>query len=169
LDWAAFVVEFLHILAAMLWFGGVLYLDFIIIPTFLALPSTISRPASIGLSSRATRIIPGVAIAVIVLGILRGTLFGPIKSLDILLNTNYGITWLVALLLAIATYGWGEFMIARLSISLFRDDANWVLDAQGNPPPATQALLKRLQRNGLLELVGFLAILVCMVLLSMGQ
>jgi uncharacterized membrane protein len=168
MDWAAFVAEFLHILLGIFWFGGVLYLDFIVIPSFLALPPTVFRPASLGLAKRGGQVIPGVAIGVIVLGIVRGTVFGPIKSADAL-GTNYGLTWLAALVIAIVTFAWGYFMLARPSERLFSDDANWALDATGNPPPATQALLKVIQRNGLIELLFFLAILVCMVLLSMGQ
>jgi hypothetical protein len=55
-------------------------------------------------------VIIGAASAVIVLGILRGTVFGQIKTLDAL-TTTYGLTWLVALVLALFTFYWGYRVI----------------------------------------------------------
>ena len=37
------------------------------------------------------------SILVILLGILHGTVFGPIKSLSFLFGTAYGITWIITL------------------------------------------------------------------------
>jgi uncharacterized membrane protein len=168
-DMAAYVTEFLHIFAEIFWFGSVLYSDFILIPSLMSLPPATARPASLTLVTRSDRVMPGVAIGVIVLGFIRGTVFGPIKSVDVLVNTHYGITWLVALILAVVTLLWGLFMLGRYGKQLFSDDANWVFDAQGQPPAATQVLIGKLRRNGMIELGLFLLILVCMVAMSMGE
>jgi putative copper export protein len=169
MDWARYVVELFHILAGIFWFGAILYIDFVVIPAFLPLPPAIQRPASQALAKRAMRVVPPAAVAVIVLGILRGTIWGPIQSVDALLNTNYGLTWLAALVLAIATYAWGDRTVAGLSTRLFNDDSYWVLSADGQPPAKTTQLLATLRRNGMVELVLFLLIIAAMVLLSMGQ
>ena len=102
MDWIVVAVQWLHVVLGVFWFGAVLYSDFILIPALNTLPLPTQKSVGAALGARANRILPPVAVAVVLLGILRGTVFGPIKSLDAL-TTPYGITWLVALLVTIAT------------------------------------------------------------------
>ena len=95
MDWIVFGVQWLHVLLGIFWFGSTLYLDFVLIPALMTLPLGEQRRAGAAIGARAVPIFTGVAVAVIVLGILRGTVFGQIKSLDAL-GTQYGVTWLVA-------------------------------------------------------------------------
>jgi hypothetical protein len=44
---------------------------------------------------------------VVLLGLVRGTALGPIRSRDTLLGTAYGVTWLVALFIALFLTIWG--------------------------------------------------------------
>jgi hypothetical protein len=105
-DWLQFGVQWLHVLAAITWFGAVIYTDFILIPGLMKLPIDQQRTAGGAVGEQAFRVIVGAATATIILGVLRGTLFGQIRSVDALLGTSYGITWLVALVVAIVTFSW---------------------------------------------------------------
>jgi hypothetical protein len=105
-----------------------------------------------------------VAPAVIVLGIVRGTLLGPIKGADALFGSAYGITWLVALVVAILTFLWGRFVIGP---TVERMNAI-PLAANGSAAPELEAAISRAKLVVILELVGFLTIFTCMILMRFG-
>jgi len=104
---------------------------------------------------------------VILLGILRGTVFGQLRSLDAL-TTAYGITWLVALVFAIGTFVWGLRVIGPSLERLATIPDAEALNADGSATPALAALIARVKRVVLLELVGFLVIFTCMILMRFG-
>lgn len=87
MDWVVFGAQWLHILLGILWFGNPLVLAAIIIPALNRLPITAQREIGGHLGERSERAFLVVAPAVIILGIIRGTLLGPIKSADILFGT----------------------------------------------------------------------------------
>ena len=164
MDWVLFAVQWLHVLLAMLWFGGLLYADFILIPAFSTLPLQTQRAAAAALGVRANRIIPPVAGLVILLGILRGTVFGQIRSLDALTST-YGITWLVALVVAIGTFVFGLRVIGPSLERLGTIPEAEAMNPDGSPSAKLQLLLEAAKRNSLLELLGFFVIFTCMILM----
>jgi uncharacterized membrane protein len=163
-DWLVFVVQWLHVLLAILWFGYSLSLATITIPALSRLP--LVRQQEIGglLGERGLRVIDLVAPAVVVLGVIRGTLYGPIKDADALFGTAYGITWLVALVLAIGTFLWGRYVIVPATRALSRAPVN----PDGSPTPELVAALSRAKTVTVLELLGFVAIFTCMILMRFG-
>ena len=164
MDWVQFAVQWLHVIAAITWFGSVIYADFILIPAITTLPPREQRSAGGAIGAQATKVIPPAAIAVIVLGILRGTVWGRIHSVDTL-TTTYGIVWLVALVLAVATFAFGKLVIepsiARLNAFSLED----AVLADGRPNPALTVAVDAIKRNALLELGLFLVIFTCMILM----
>ncbi|HEX3270436.1 MAG TPA: hypothetical protein VHR15_07285, partial [Ktedonobacterales bacterium] len=104
------VVQWLHVITAVMWFGTTLFLDLILIPTLTTFPISQQREFNARLIPNMVRIIAPTALAVVILGLLRGTVFGPVKSLDYLFGTAYGWTFLIALLLAVGTILWGQFI-----------------------------------------------------------
>ncbi len=98
------------------------------------------------------------------MGILRGTLLGPIRSLDTLFGTGYGITWLVALVAAIATFLWGRLVIDAGVKAMNRVPLN----PDGSAGEQLVAATDRVKRLAVLELVGFLVIFTCMILMRFG-
>ena len=108
MDWLQFGIQWLHVLAGITWFGAVIYNDFILIPGLMKLPIGVQRDAGQAVGAQANKVIIPAATAVIVLGILRGTIFGSIRSTDALFGTSYGITWLVAIVFAISAYLWAS-------------------------------------------------------------
>ena len=164
MDWAQFIVQWLHVIAAITWFGAVIYGDFILIPAIMTLKPDVQRAAGGAIGMRASKIIPGVAMAVILLGFLRGTVWGRIHGLDTL-TTTYGYLWLLGLVLALATFAFGkrilEPAIGRLNAI---DPANATLP-DGRPNPELVAAAGDLKRLGMIELGLFLVIFTCMILM----
>jgi uncharacterized membrane protein len=163
-DWLVFGVQWLHLFFGIFWFGAVLYGDFILIPAITTLPLNSQREMSSAIGPRAARIILPVSSLVILLGILRGTVFGRIKSLDAL-TTQYGIIWIIALIAALATFYWGTRVIVPAVERLNVISAQDAVGADGAPTPAFSAAIDRVKRVTLLELIGFFVIFTCMILM----
>lgn len=167
MDWALFAVQWLHVLLGITWFGAAITANLIFVPALSRLPLDRQREVGGPYGEVSQRIIPIVAVGVIVLGILRGTVFGQIKSLDAL-TTAYGLTWLLALILATATFAWGKW---RIEPALHRMNAipiDQALDSDGRPSPAMSAALDSVKRVAGLELIGFIAVFTCMILMRFG-
>lgn len=104
----------------------------------------------------------------IVLGVLRGTVWGQLKTVDAVFATTYGRTWLVALIATILTAAWGERVISpaidRINSIALAD----AVTADGRPTPALAAFIGAAKRNAALELLGFFVIFTCMILMRFG-
>ena len=106
MDWGVFVVQWLHVILGIFWFGNSLTLDLIVIPALNRLPIVTQRQIGAEIGKRSSPIFRVVVPILILLGFIRGTVYGPIKGVEAL-GTAYGITWLVALTLTIGVYLWG--------------------------------------------------------------
>jgi uncharacterized membrane protein len=163
-DWIVIVVQWLHVLLGILWFGNALVLDVIVIPAINRLPIVRQREVAALIGARATPIFHVVVPTIIVLGVVRGTLLGPIKGLDVLVGTAYGLTWLVALTVTVLTYLWGLFVI----IPGLRVMERAPLNPDGSPTPVLEAATDRVKLLVSLELIGFVVIFTCMILMRFG-
>jgi uncharacterized membrane protein len=167
MDWALFAVQWLHVFFGIFWFGTVLYSDFILVPALNTLPLDRQREFGSALGRRIVRVIPVVAGLTILLGIIRGIFFSGINSLDAL-TTTYGLTWLVALVAAIATYLWGDRVIRPDIERLVAMPDAAATGAEASGTVGLSALTDRIKRNSMLELLGFLVIFTCMILMRLG-
>lgn len=163
MDWLQFIVQWLHVLLGILWFGAALYTDVILIPAISAFSLEKQRELGAALGVRGTAVFRIVGPAIIVLGFVRGTVFGPIKSIDAL-TTAYGITWLVALVVALALYRWAFTTYAGALHAL----TTVPLAPDGSATPEVVAATERVKRLAVLELVFFFVIFTCMVLMRFG-
>jgi uncharacterized membrane protein len=164
MDWVVVTVQWLHVLLGILWFGNALVLDVIVIPAINRLPIVAQREVASYIGSRATPIFQMVVPAIIVLGIVRGTLLGPIKSIEVLFGSAYGLTWLTALGVTLLTYLFGLFVITP---ALRRMDLS-AIGPDGSATPALVASTNQVKRLVALELGGFLVIFTCMILMRFG-
>lgn len=164
MDWVVIVVQWLHVLLGILWFGNALVLDVIVIPAINRLPIVRQREVAALIGARATPIFHVVVPLIIVLGVVRGTLLGPIKGLDVLVGTAYGLTWLVALTVTVLTYLWGLFVI----IPGLRVMERAPINPDGSPTPELEAATNRVKLLVSLELIGFAIIFTCMILMRFG-
>lgn len=164
MDWFVVVVQWLHVLLGILWFGNALVLDVIVIPAINRLPIVAQREISSSIGSRATPIFHVVVPVTVVLGVIRGTFLGPIKSIDIMFGTGYGLTWLAALTATILTYLFGLFVL----VPALRAMDLVPVGPDGSPTPALAAATNQVKRLMGLELIGFLIIFTCMILMRFG-
>jgi uncharacterized membrane protein len=164
MDWVVFGVQWLHVLLGMFWFGNALVLDVIVIPAINRLPIIRQREIASLIGARATPIFVVVPILIVALGVVRGTWLGPIRTVDVLFGTAYGITWLVALVVTVLVYLWGLFVILP---ALRAMDAMPVA-ADGGPTPELEAATNRVKAVVSLELIGFFVIFTCMILMRFG-
>ena len=166
-NWGQFVVQWLHVGLGVLWFGTVLYNATILIPAISRLPLSTQRQVGRAIGEQGFRVIRPVSALVILLGIVRGTVYGPIKSLEDL-TTGYGVTWLVALAFSIGAATWAELTVKP---ALERIDAIpevEALSSDGTPTPALAAAIGEAKRVTILELGFFMVIFTCMILMRSG-
>ena len=97
MNWLTVIVHWLHVLFAVTWFGGHIARVLLVEPAVRTLPPESQAAFNRYVEKYATRLYVPVIIGVGITGILRGTLFGPVKSLDALLGTPYGLTFLAAI------------------------------------------------------------------------
>ncbi len=164
MNWLQFAVQWLHVILGMLWLGGALYTNLILIPALGRLPLVTQREVGVQIGHVAGRVFTVAPIGLVILGVIRGTLFGPIHDVDDLLGTAYGLTWLTALLVTVATWVWGKFMIEGALAEM----NSVALNADGTMSPAGFAALNRVKVVGALELLGFAVIFSCMILMRFG-
>lgn len=150
------VVHWLHVLAGLVWFGGQVFANLVLWPLLLSRPAAEARDFVQGMGRWAGPLMGGSGMAVLLLGILRGTWLGPIRSLDALLSTAYGLTFLAALLLTVLVMGHAGRERERMMHKIWDGDAF---------QPGASAYLRR---NGTVTLAGLSGIVLCMVLMRFG-
>ena len=164
MEWPVVAVQWLHVLLGILWFGNALVLDVIVIPAINRLPIVSQREVASYIGSRATPIFHVVVPSIVILGIVRGTVLGPIKSVDVLFGSAYGWTWLAALVVTMLTYLFGLFVL----VPALRLMDQAPLAPDGSSTPSLAAATDRVKRLVGLELIGFLVIFTCMILMRFG-
>ncbi len=167
MDWFLFVVQWLHVLLGITWFGASLTANLIFIPALMRLPLDRQREVAGYYGERAEKVINIAAMGVILLGILRGTVFGQIKSLDAL-TTTYGITWLVGLVVATGLFIWGKRVLEPAIDRMNAIPVSEAFQPDGSPSPAMAAAINTLKRMSGMELLAFAVILTCMILMRFG-
>jgi uncharacterized membrane protein len=166
--WGLITIQWLHVFSGIFWFGSTLYLDVVVIPAVMTLPVAQQRTVSKPLTRFSERVIIPTGILVMLLGVLRGIVFGPVRSLDFLFGTAYGITFLIAGLAALATFAWSRLVLARAARRLDTFPLAEVGQPDGEGAPAFAAQVQRVKRWALLELLGFFVIFTCMILMRFG-
>jgi putative copper export protein len=153
-----FIVHWLHTLCAIFWFGGIMYVNAVIGPAMLRLGPAAQAAAGDQLARQAVRVTRPIALLTIVLGVVLGTAFGPVKHVADLLGSAYGIYFLIALVLSLAVYLWGQLLTARTALSV-----------AATPDAGRAAVVRRVIMQSGIELIGFLAIFTCMVLMHFTE
>jgi uncharacterized membrane protein len=152
--WVLGVLLYLHVLGAIFWFGSGLMLQFVFIPALKGLPYEAQHPWLQALSANYSRMIGPVGGMTVLLGILRGAFAGVFGSL----NTPYGITFVVAFVLAVPVIIVGARFIGptaeKLAAAATREE---VLSLAG-----------RISRYGRVEASGMLVMLGLMVAMHAG-
>ena len=152
--WVLSVLLFVHVLGAIFWFGSGLMLQLVFIPALRTMPYEAQHPWLQALSGNYSRIIGPVGGLTILFGILRGAFAGVFSSLD----TPYGITFVVAFVLAVPVIIVGARFIGptaqKMAAAASRDEV--------------LALAKQITRYGRMESGGMAVMLALMVAMHAG-
>jgi hypothetical protein len=162
------VIQWEHVLLGIVWFGGTLNFDDVVIPALMTLPLEQQRAVSRPLTLFTNRLLFPASILVILLGLVRGTLFGPVQSWNFLIGTAYGLTFLVASLAAVVTFLWGHFVIDPAARRLDAFPLTEVAKPGGAAALAFAAQVNRLKVLSILQMLGFFVIFTCMILMRFG-
>lgn len=157
------IVHFLHVASGAAWLGGSLFANLFLVPFALRQPIDRRRTLIESLLLGPERIMIGAALLVVVTGLLRGIIFGPITSLDAL-GRPYGLVWLLSLIIVAMVFVTGGRVTGPAIHRLTQEDDLW--DHQ--PAAATrrrEAISRRLIIGFRVELGGILVVLGLMVLL----
>lgn len=150
------VVQWLHVLGAIFWFGGTLFMNVVVIPGLRTMSAPAQQEFGVAVG-RTARIVLPIAYVTIALGVIRGTLFGPVKSTEFLFGTAYGWTWLFALTVAIVLVLYGQLVLEP-----FRERIRHAT------PEEAPAMVRRAAALFGTELIMFFAIFTAMILMRFG-
>lgn len=153
---------FIHILFAMIWVGGILFVGWGLFPATKKFGFVMQRKILLAVMKWAHPFLIAAGLLVIVTGILLGVVFAPLTNWDIILESSYGRKWLTALGVGVFTLFWGTFVGFLQMKRLFQTDFYWIEAEKGKGMP----LYKELFRLAILESVevaGFLVLLYIMV------
>jgi uncharacterized membrane protein len=149
------VVQWLHVLGGIFWFGGSLYITLVLIPSLQSLPRERQQEVALRVGELTTKVLRPTAYLVVALGFIRGTFLGRLHSVQDVLGSPYGVTWLTALVATIALQVFIEGLmdpdVRRLNLA--KTDVEYA------------ATLGRVKAFAVIELLGFLAIFTCMILM----
>lgn len=162
------VVHWLHVVAAVLWVGATVALSVLVMPVAASLPPEQHRRFGRALAPRLTRFFAIVAGLVMLLGLIRGTVLGPIQSVGVLFGTAYGWTWLAALVITAGLMFIGARFVGPTTERMYADDSLWSAAPGQRPSAGLDAHLQLLRTLGLIEMAGFGVVIVLMVLMRFG-
>ena len=166
--WVVILIRWLHIFLGIFWFGSMLYVGLVLVPVLRRLPLEQQRTISGPINEQAGRVLFPVSILVIILGLVQGIFLGPIRSLDYLVGTSYGLTFLIAALVAVATAVWGSVILTGAIQRLEMFPLEGVRQPDSNVVVDFAAQMQRVRLFVLIELLGFLVIFTCMILMHFG-
>ncbi len=150
-------IQWLHVLGGIFWFGSTLFVSLILAPAMMSLPPRTTEPVFRATTKRARVVLETVGAITVLLGIIRGTLLGPVQSVQFLLGTPYGITWSIALALGLGILAWSHFVLGPSTDRL-----------RGAMAAGDTAAMRRGMAEILVELIGFFGIFTCMILMRFG-
>ncbi|MDQ6691410.1 MAG: hypothetical protein M3Z13_01455 [Candidatus Dormibacteraeota bacterium] len=101
--WLALAVQWIHMLGGVFWMGGYLFGFTYVSPILRTLPGDAESLFLKALQSRATPAYPIIIATTGVAGIVRGTVFGPIRDVGAL-TTRYGLTFLPAIVFGLLAF-----------------------------------------------------------------
>lgn len=153
--WIA-LVHWLHVTAGAVFFGGSLLFAFALWPVMLRMPARDSRALYDALGTPVGIIMASAGHSVLWLGILRGTWFGPIQSMEMLTKTPYGHTFMTALVLTVVLMAYGGITRGRIETRVWNGD-------QYHPGAASY-----IRQVNAVSVILLVLIIACMVAMRFG-
>ena len=163
MDAVGTIVHFLHLTSGAAWLGGSLFANLVLVPFALRQPIDRRRQLIHSLLLGPERLMIGAALLVVVTGLARGILFGPIVTLEAL-SRPYGLVWMLSIIIVAMVFVTGGRVTGAAIHRLTQEGDLWT----GQSATATRrrdALSRRLVIGFRVELGGILVVLGLMVVL----
>src|SRR5690625_584556 len=157
------LILFIHIFAAIIWVGGILFVGWGVLPASRNLSYSTQRRFFLSIMEWTHWIFTLSGVTVIITGVLLGTTFGPLKNWTIVLETTYGNIWLSAFIIAFISLAWGVFISYPLAMKLFKNVALWENADIGYKKPLSTALNKYIALESV-EVIGFIILIYLMII-----
>lgn len=161
--WFVIVAQWLHVFGGIFWFGSRLVVTLILLPTMRRVSQTNQHVFLGEMIRHFVRVEPALGVATILLGILRGTVFGQVVSPEVAFGTTYGLTWTVSLALGVVIAILGGLVGAsflKLQAIPVKGDAS--------SQAAFDQQLGKTETYSRVSLSLFLLIFTCMMLMRFG-
>jgi uncharacterized membrane protein len=152
--WVLIVVQWLHVLGGIFWFGSAMMTDFVLVPMLKSVPAEARSAWLKVFASRYGRLVGPIGGATIVLGVLRG-IFGGVFSE---ITSAYGLTWIAAIVVGVAVAGIGGALIGPTAEKM----------ADASDESHMTALFRRITGYGRIEVGGFLVLFSMMIAMRFG-
>lgn len=152
--WLTGIVQWLHIVAAIIWLGGTIFMYYGVYPTLLKLTAQEGQKFLGILQKYAGPLMAISGSAVVVLGLIRGTVFGPIRSWAVL-GSPYGLTFIAAFVLAIV-------------LTIMGAQHEKIVGPVWEGDKVKAGFASRLKTTRTIEMLVAAVVLVCMVLMKFG-
>lgn len=150
------IVQWLHIVAGAVWMSGSVICALVIYPMMVERPKADARAMFDRMAKPMTLLVSASGNLTPLLGILRATVMGPIKSFSQLWESSYGITLSVAFAISV--------LLAVKGARTSRKIPAW-LAGEGAIP---KDVASRIIRDSWISVIGFIVVLGCMVLMRFG-
>jgi len=158
-DVLRWLVQYLHVLSGVLWFGAGFYVSLVQLPALLTLPPPQRLPAIVALGPRQIRYVLRIAEVTIAFGIINALLTGRLAALQTTVGTLWG--WAIGLgaILAIGLY---VLLQTRVAPAVFSIVAVARAAQQGDAATAAElpALAQRIRTLGYVQMaIGAIVVL----------
>jgi uncharacterized membrane protein len=157
MPWGQFIVQWLHVFFAIVWFGGVTMMFAVVGPALKSSDPAAAMQVGGQLARRVQRLLAPAGGLTIIFGLLRATVYGPVRSLSFFSGSAYGSTLIAAVVLAVAIAVLGG-ITGRVGSSLATA-----------PVAERPKLLARITALTGAQIVGFILALTCMMLMRYGM
>ena len=164
MDPVLLVIQFVHLLAGAVWLGGSVFLNLVVLPAVFAQPVDQQRRLARRVILGPERLMVGAALTTLVLGVVRGTAFGPVRSMEAV-GTRYGLVWVAAIVITLVVFVVGGRVTSPAARALLDDDGVWQPAGDGRPRAELEARIARVRYGFRVELVGILVVLALMPIL----
>ena len=159
------LVQVRHILGGAAWLGASEFASLVLVPFVFAQPIERQRDLVRTVILGPERLLIGAALLAAIMGVVRGTVFGPTRSTEAP-GSQYGIVWLAAIAATVAIFAVGGLITSPAARRLAGDDALWAVPTDERAAAGRADTVRRLRVGFALELSGIVFVLALMVVLS---
>lgn len=156
MPWGQFITQWLHVFFAIVWFGGTVLMFAVIAPALRSADPSAAMQVGAQIGRRAQMVLGPAGGLTIIFGLLRATVFGPVKSWSFFDGSAYGMTLIAAIVLAV--------LIAAIGGVTGGVGASIATAPESERPK----LIARIGSLTGLSVFGFILALTCMLLMRYG-